>query len=225
VPGNHARFVGKGEKAGFDGVDDLSVVTAGQVGAADAAGKKRVACKNHFERNEVKADGALGVTWGVDDLGWVAGEADLLAVREALVWQSGFRGGDAEPGGLLVHHGEEGQVVFVEENGRSGDALELERAADMIDVGMGDEDLLKLEAKRRKARVNAADFVAGINDDGIARGFVAQKSAVALQRADGEGFEDHGIILEPDNIGSAALSVAVEGWLASRAAGLRKVIA
>jgi hypothetical protein len=85
-------------------VDDLAVVAAGQVGAANAAGEERVSGEDNFERNKVKADGALGVAGGVDDLGWVAGEADLLAVGEALVGWRSFWGGDAEPGCLLVHH-------------------------------------------------------------------------------------------------------------------------
>jgi hypothetical protein len=83
---------------------------------------------------------------------------------------------------------EEGQVVFVEENGRSGEPLELERAADVVDVGVGDEDLLELEAKSGEAGMNATHLVAGIDDDGLARGLRRPEGAVALQRADWERF-------------------------------------
>ena len=55
-----------------------------------------------------------------------------------------------------VHHFEQRQVVFVEEDGRAGEALELERAADVVDVGVGDENLLELEAEFGEAAVNAA---------------------------------------------------------------------
>ena len=72
VAGNDPGFVGEGQQAGVDGVDDLLEVAAGQVGAADAAGKERVAGEDHLERSEVKADGALGVAGGVQDLGWVS---------------------------------------------------------------------------------------------------------------------------------------------------------
>ena len=67
----------------------------------------------------------------------------------------------------------------------------------MVDVGVGDENLLELEAERGEAAVNAADLVAGIDDDGLAGLLVAKDGAVALQRADGKGFEDHGSILTP----------------------------
>ena len=65
----------------------------------------------------------------------------------------------------------------------------------MVDVGVGDEDLLELEAEGVEAAGDAADFVAGIDDDGLAGFLVAQDGAVALERADGEGFEDHDSIL------------------------------
>jgi len=38
--------------------------------------------------------------------------------------------------------------------------------------------------------MNARDLVAGIDDDGLAGLCVAQQSAVALQRTDGERFQD-----------------------------------
>ena len=47
-------------------VDDLVGVAAGQVGPADASGEERVAGEDHLERREMEADGALGVTGGVD---------------------------------------------------------------------------------------------------------------------------------------------------------------
>jgi hypothetical protein len=42
VAGKYFSFVGQWKQTGLDGVDNLAVVSAGQVGAADAAGKERV---------------------------------------------------------------------------------------------------------------------------------------------------------------------------------------
>src|ERR1039458_9336133 len=53
-------------------------------------------------------------------------------------------------------------------------------------------DRFELEAEFGKAALNAANLVAGIDDDGLAGFLVAQDGAVAGERADGEGFEDHG---------------------------------
>ncbi len=130
---------------------------------------------------------------------------------------------DAEPGGLLGHDLQLGQIVFVEEDGRAGEALELERAADVVDVGVGDEDLLEREAEIGEAAMDAADLVAGIDDDGLAGLFVAQDGAVALQRADGKGLEDHGLIVE--RLRTHACGTAKEAdhaWSASELAATAK---
>ena len=66
VAGDDFGFVGQGEQAGLDGVDDLVVVAAGQVGPADAAGEECVSGEDHLERLEMEADGALGMAGGVE---------------------------------------------------------------------------------------------------------------------------------------------------------------
>ena len=66
----------------------------------------------------------------------------------------------------------------------------------MVDVGVGDEDLLEGETEGGEAAMDAADFVAGIDDDGFAGGLVGKDGAVALQRADGKGLENHEFIVE-----------------------------
>ena len=84
----------------------------------------------------MQADRALGVAGRVKHLRGVALQADRLAVGEALVGRSGFRRGDADPFGLLLHHVEQRQVVFVQVDRRAGEALELERSADVVDVSV-----------------------------------------------------------------------------------------
>lgn len=125
----------------MDRVNDLAVVASWQVGAADAAGKQRVAGNYHLERQEMEADRALRVSGRVEHLGWVGRKADLHSVGEALVWRGGFRGRDAQPRGLLSHHLEQGQVIFVEQNGSAGETLEAERSSNVVDMGMSDKDL------------------------------------------------------------------------------------
>ena len=129
----------------------------------------------------MEADRALGVAGSVQDLGRVAVEANDLAVGEAFVGRGGFGCVNAEPGCLSSHHLQQRQVVFVEENGSAGKALELERSTDVVNVGVCDENLLELEAEGCQAAVDAGDFVAGIDDDGLAGVLVAQDGAVALR--------------------------------------------
>lgn len=190
-----AGLVGQSQQTRMNGVDDLFEAAAGKVCAADAAGKESVASEDHLKRRKVEANGSLSVTRSVDNLGWVVGEADSQAIGEGLVGRSGFWSGDAKPGCLLVHHLEQRQVVFVEVDGGAGKALEPESAANVVDVGVCDEDLGEFEAVIGEALMNAGDLIAGINDDGFARGFVGEDGAVALQRADGESLENHVLIL------------------------------
>ena len=102
-------------------------------------------------------------------------------------------GGDAEPAGLNVHHFDQGEVVLVVEDGGAGELLEAVGSGDVIDVGVGDDDLLDGEVVLGEQGEDAGDVVAGVDDDGFAGGFVAEDGAVALEGADGEGFVDHGL--------------------------------
>jgi hypothetical protein len=65
----------------------------------------------------------------------------------------------------------------------------------VIDVSVGDKNLLELEAKLGEALVDAAHFVAGIDDNSLAGLLVAQDRAIALQRADGKSLKNHCSIL------------------------------
>ena len=56
----------------------------------------------------------------------------------------------------------------------------------MVDVGVGDDDLLDGEMVPGERRRGCGDVVAGVDDDGFARGFVAEDGAVALEQADGK---------------------------------------
>ena len=67
------------------------------------------------------------------------------------------------------HHFELRQIAFVQLDGRAGEPLQLERAADVVDMAVGDENLLQLEACAGEPLLDARDFVAGIDDDGFAR--------------------------------------------------------
>jgi hypothetical protein len=68
----------------------------------------------------------------------------------------------------------------------------------MVDVGVSDEDLLELETEVLEPAINPANFIAGIDDDGLAGLTVAEDGAVAGQGANREGFQNHSsIVLRP----------------------------
>jgi len=199
VAGEDARVVGEGEKMGVDGAEEGGGVASGEVGAADGAGEEGIAGEEEVLVGEVEADAALGVTGGVEDVGGDAlltalrrgTDGDQAAVIEAEVRGGDVGGGDAEPAGLDVHHADEREVALVVEDGSAGEGFEVLGAGDVVDVGVGDDDLLGGEAVLGEESQDAADVVAGVDDDGFAGGLVAEDGAVALEGADAEDFVDH----------------------------------
>jgi hypothetical protein len=200
VAWNDGDLVGEGEETLVDGGEEFVGIASGEIGAAHGAGEEGVSGEEEGLVGEVEADGALGVTGGVED---GAGEAcpvefgvgsygDEFAVVEGVVGVSDDGGGDAEPAGLNVHHFDQGQVLPVIEDGGAGELLEAVSAGDVVDVGVGDDDLLDGEGVLVEQGENAGYVVAGVYDDGFAGGFVGEDGAIALKGADGDGFEDHG---------------------------------
>ena len=128
---------------------------------------------------------------GVEDGASEAGDGDEFAVVEGIVGVGDDGGGDAEPAGLNVHHFDQWQVALVVEHGGAGELFEAVGAGDVVDVGVGDDDLLDGEVVFGEEGEDAGDVVAGVDDDGLAGGLVAEDGAVELEGAYGEGFEDH----------------------------------
>jgi hypothetical protein len=65
----------------------------------------------------------------------------------------------------------------------------------MVDVGVGDDDLFDLQVVLADEGENILNVVAGVDHHGFVSSLVANNGAVALQRADGENFVDHGLIV------------------------------
>jgi hypothetical protein len=138
-----------------------------------------------------KADAALGVAGGVEHVEFGGAHQDAVAVS------GGGVDGDlvglryAEPGGLHGEHLLQFGVIEIHVDGSAGGLLELLRAADVIDMRVGDHDGGDLETMAGEDFENARDFVAGVDDHGLAGLLIAEDGAVALQRADGQNLVDH----------------------------------
>ena len=63
----------------------------------------------------------------------------------------------------------------------------------MINVSVGDDDLLNLETVFFDEVENVFDIIAGINHHRFARSFVPDDRAVTLQRPDRKDFVNHGL--------------------------------
>ena len=64
-------------------------------------------------------------------------------------------------------------------------------SGDVVDVGVGDDDLLYGEVVAVEDGLDAGDVVTGVDNYGFAGGLVTEDGAVALEEADGQDFMDH----------------------------------
>lgn len=193
MSGDDRDLVGKSKEGIADGLDEFPGVAAGKVGASYGAGEEGVSGEKESLLGKVEANAAFGVARSVENRAGKTCDGDELAVFEAGVRRSDFGCRNAEPSGLNVHHLYQRQIVLVVEDGSSSELLEALGSGDVIDVSVGDDDLLYGEPVLVEDADDAGDVVAGIDHDGFAGDLVAEDGAVALERADDEDFMDHGL--------------------------------
>ena len=170
---------------------DLLRGSSGQVCAADGAGEQGISSDEFFFGLEIKTDAAFGVAGSVQNLRGVRSGRNGFSCAHAAIDFYFSWGRDADPRGLHVEHLQQSVIVLIEQDGRAGSGAQLHRSADVVDVGVRDDDLFDLQIMFADEREHVVDVVAGIDDHRFARGFVADDRAVALQRAYGEDFVDH----------------------------------
>jgi hypothetical protein len=180
VTGNDDGVAREGEKFLVDRLKNLFVGAAGKIGSPDAALEESVTGEKLLLGGDEDANAALGMAGGMDDGAFEGPEVDGVAVGEASIDDDAARIAHPEPLCLNVEHFEKRVVVLVEEDGSSGEVLELHRTTDVIDVGVGYDDLSKAELVLFQDRENGFDVVAGIENDGFPGGLVPQDGAIAL---------------------------------------------
>ena len=191
MPRNHDRLIRQGQYFLVQRLDDLLEGSAGKVGAADAAREQRVSGNQLVLGWKIKANAAFGVSRRVQNIRFQASSRQRIRVAGALVNLYGPGRSDANPSGLNVHHLEQRLVVLIQKNGRSGRGPQLHRSTNMVDMRVGDNNLLDFEIVFANQRQYVFDIIAGINDHPFARSLIADDRAIALQRADGDDFMNH----------------------------------
>lgn len=171
------------------------MISSRKIGPANGACEKCVACQKKGLLRNVQADTPLGVARSVEDRTGDSLNRDGLAFRKWSIGGSNFGGGHAEPSGLDVHHFDQREIVLVVENRRARELFEPVGSGNVVDVRMGDDDVLHREVMALKNRNDLGDIVAGINNDRFSRSLVAKDGAVALERADRENLMDHDSII------------------------------
>src|SRR5208282_1510023 len=141
-------------------------------------------------------DAALGVAGSVENVRCEVTRSQRFAVCDARFDGHRARRGHAEPGRLYVEHFQQRVVILVEQDWRARQCAQLHGSADVIDVGVGDDDLLHFQLVLTDDGKNVFNVVARVNDHGFVRGLIADDRAVTLQRAYGKDFVDHQSIVE-----------------------------
>lgn len=175
---------GKSQQLGLDRLDEEFVIAAREIGAPNGAAKESITGDDFALLGQVKADAAGRMAGGEKDAHLVAQAIEGLAGGEAPVNGEGFGLRDAGPLGL---HGEEvvgGLVLGVHGDGGTEMALQLGDGTDVVNVGVGEQDLFDVEAGIFQERQDFGKLVARIDDDGAA--VAAQNGAIALENAQWE---------------------------------------
>ena len=158
------------------------MVAAGEIGAPNGAAKESVTGNDLVLLGQVKAHAAGRMAGGEQNAHLLPQAIEGFAGRKATVDGEGLGLGDAGPLGLLRQHVIGGLVFGVHGDGGTEMALELGDGTDVVNVGVGQQNLLDREAFEE--RQNFLELVARIDDDGSP--LAAQNGAIALENAQRE---------------------------------------
>lgn len=191
--------VGKLEEFGLQGIHDLIERAAPEIGAADAAGEEGVSRKE-LRLGELDAAGIFGeiqgdaagrVAGSVNDVGLETAPTESVAFLEKMIDIHKFGCLHAEEGGLHFHAVIERKIVVVHHDGRAGILMQLGKAPDVVNMGVGADDDFDGELVAAEKAEDALDLIAGIDDDGFTRLGIADDQTIALEHADGQLDVDH----------------------------------
>jgi hypothetical protein len=131
------------------------------------------------------------VTGSVEDVGVVTAPLKGIAIFEKLIDGGEFGRAETEKGRLDLQGVVEREIVVVHHDGSAGVLMELGKAADMIDVGVGADNCFDGEFVAAEEAEDALDFVTGVDDDGFMSFGIADDGTVALEEANGDLDVDH----------------------------------
>ncbi len=182
-------LVRQGEESGADGVQQQSTITARQIGAADGTAEEDIPGEKMAVA--VKRNPAGRVAGGCKDLQLEAADSDFLPALQPGGDLKGFGRGEAKEGALQGQPGEDALLPLMEQHLRPARLLQQRDRANMVEMGVGQQDAGKTQPPRRQLRQEFLPVVAGIDEGGLFSLRRAHQVAVFLEGAGDKGLDDH----------------------------------
>src|SRR5208337_2638526 len=149
----------------------------------------------HFFRGKIEADAALGVPRSVQNVRRQAACPQPVAIPNTRFDSNLTRCSHTYPCSLHVQHFQQRVVILIQQDRRASRGAQLHGSAHVIDVGVGDDDLLHDQFVLADDGKNVFNVVARIDDHGFVRGLIADDGTVTLQRADRKDLVNHALQL------------------------------
>ena len=189
MAGDKHRVVAHGPQALGNAVDQRVVVALRKIGAANAAGKQHVAHKSAANVGRIKHHVAGRVAWAVAHLQGVGPQGDGVAIVQPARGREGARGRKAIG---RRRHGHAVNPKLVRrvrpDDGQVQQLGQLSGGAGVVEVAVGDPDLLKLHAQAFDRFQQQLHVATGVDDGGATLFIAPDDGAVLLESGDGDGF-------------------------------------
>ncbi len=182
MPGIDLKLVSQREYLLSKGTHENFVISARQICAADAPGKERIADEGHFVAGQNDVTGRMSRR--VQDSEPVAaGEKLISLLQSALSYRPGTRR-QAEHHGLTLNLLQEWQIIAMNRHRDLERSLQVLSKGDMVDVTVGQDNVLDREAVSLNVSQDAVDLITRIDHETSLRGRVCHDVAIHRERAD-----------------------------------------
>ncbi len=180
----------------MDRLQQRGVIGTGKIGPADRAREERVTDEQIEPlvvfRTHLKTHAAWRVTRGLVDADQVVSERDGFATLIRAIWWWLTLHVKSEHESLLNDGVVQGTVCVVEPHWRLERRFGAADPGDVIEMRVGQQNVRDRQPRELNRRDHVVNFVAWIDDDGLARGFAAQDVAVLVERRRGMSRQQHG---------------------------------